>query len=64
MKCSLNVKQMVLAYRSAATEDEADALWDAFKVLRDHHFITLDEWDRFFDTTHHDWLAEDPTMEA
>lgn len=64
MKCMLNVKQMVLAYRSATTEDEADALWDAFLTLRAHHFITDEEWDRFFDITNRNWRSEDPTMEV
>ena len=63
MKRALNVKQMVDAYRRCASEDEADALWDAFLTLRAHHFISDDEWDRFWSITYQDWLAEDPTME-
>ena len=63
MKRALNVKQMLSVYRSAATDDVQDDLWEAFLVLRDHHFITDHEWKRFYDITYQDWLAEDPTME-
>ncbi len=60
----LNVKQMISAYRSASSVDEADALWNAFLTLRMHGFITDDQWERFFVLSYDYWVAEDSTMEV
>lgn len=45
----LTLKNMLETYKASTDAEEAESIWDAFRLMYELDFISWDTWSKFYD---------------